>query len=116
MPIKDTTIRRSKRTRFKLKKKGNLRLSVFRSNKFLYAQLIDDGLSKTLVSSASIQKQFKDVKCSPKEMAFKIGEDIGSKILKKNIEKKICLGRGGYLFHGRVKEFALGVKSKGIKI
>ena len=71
MPIKDTTIRRSKRTRFKLKKKGNLRLSVFRSNKFLYAQLIDDGLSKTLVSSASIQKQFKDVKCSPKEMAFK---------------------------------------------
>ena len=49
-------------------------------------------------------------------MAFKIGEDIGSKILKKNIEKKICLDRGGYLFHGRVKEFALGVKSKGIKI
>ena len=49
-------------------------------------------------------------------MAFKIGEDIGSKILKKKIEKKICFDRGGYLFHGRVKEFALGVKSKGIKI
>ena len=98
MPIKDTTIRRSKRTRFKLKKKGNLRLSVFRSNKFLYAQLIDDGLSKTLVSSASIQKQFKDVKCSPKEMAFKIGEDIGSKILKKKIEKKFVWTEGDIFF------------------
>ena len=98
MPIKDTTIRRSKRTRFKLKKKGNLRLSVFRSNKFLYAQLIDDGLSKTLVSSASIQKQFKDVKCSPKEMAFKIGEDIGSKISKKKLKKKFVWTEGDIFF------------------
>ena len=97
MPIKDTTIRRSKRTRFKLKKKGNLRLSVFRSNKFLYAQLIDDGLSKTLVSSASIQKQFKDVKCSPKEMAFKIGR-YWFKDFKKKLKKKFVWTEGDIFF------------------
>ena len=52
---------------------------------------------------------------SPKEIAFQIGESIGKKILEKKIEKKICFDRGGYLFHGRVKEFAMGVRSKGVK-
>ena len=89
---------------------------MFRSNKFIYAQLIDDSQGKTLLSSSSIQKEFRDSKGSPKEIAFKIGESIGNKILeKKKINKKICLDRGGYLFHGRVKELAMGVRSKGIK-
>ena len=106
---------RTQRVRFKLKKKENLRLSIFRSNKFLYAQLIDDSVGKTLFSSSSIQKEFKEIKGSPKEIAFKIGESIGDKILENKIIKKICFDRGGYLFHGRVKEFAMGVRSKGIK-
>ena len=89
-----------------------MRLSVFRSNKFLYAQLIDDGLSKTLVSSASIQKQFKDIKCSPKEMAFKIGEDIGSKILKKKLKKNL-FGPRWISFHGRVKRICIRCKIEG---
>ena len=107
--------KRTQRVRFKIKKKGNLRLSLFRSNKFIYAQLIDDLEGKTLLSSSSIQKEFKDTKGSPKEIAFKVGESIGNKILENKINKKICLDRGGYLFHGRVKEFAMGVRSKGIK-
>jgi large subunit ribosomal protein L18 len=107
--------KRTQRVRFKLKKKENLRLSIFRSNKFLYAQLIDDSVGKTLFSSSSIQKEFKEIKGSPKEIAFKIGESIGDKILENKIIKKICFDRGGYLFHGRVKEFAMGVRSKGIK-
>ena len=88
---------------------------MFRSNKFIYAQLIDDSQGKTLLSSSSIQKEFRDSKGSPKEIAFKIGESIGNKILEKKINKKICLDRGSYLFHGRVKELAMGVRSKGIK-
>ena len=107
--------KRTQRVRFKIKKKNNLRLSLFRSNKFIYAQLIDDSVGKTLLSSSSIQKEFKNVKGSPKEIAFQIGESIGKKILENKIEKKICFDRGGYLFHGRVKEFAMGVRSKGIK-
>ena len=105
----------TQRVRFKIKKKANLRLSLFRSNKFIYAQLIDDSQGKTLLSSSSIQKEFRDSKGSPKEIAFKIGESIGNKILEKKINKKICLDRGSYLFHGRVKELAMGVRSKGIK-
>ena len=107
--------KRTQRVRSKIKRKDNLRLSLFRSNKFIYAQLIDDSIGKTLLSSSSIQKEFKNTKGSPKEIAFQIGESIGNKILKKKIEKKICFDRGGYLFHGRVKEFAMGVRSKGIK-
>ena len=107
--------KRTQRVRFKIKRKDNLRLSLFRSNKFIYAQLIDDSIGKTLLSSSSIQKEFKNAKGSPKEIAFQIGESIGNKILEKKIEKKICFDRGGYLFHGRVKEFAMGVRSKGIK-
>ena len=107
--------KRTQRVRFKIKKKANLILSLFRSNKFIYAQLIDDSQGKTLLSSSSIQKEFRDSKGSPKEIAFKIGESIGNKILEKKINKKICLDRGGYLFHGRVKELAMGVRSKGIK-
>ena len=107
--------KRTQRVRFKIKKKANLRLSLFRSNKFIYAQLIDDSQGKTLLSSSSIQKEFRDSKGSPKEIAFKIGESIGNKILEKKINKKICLDRGRYLFHGRVKELAMGVRSKGIK-
>ena len=78
--------------------------------------MIDDSSSKTIISSSSNQKQFKDIKCKPKEMAFKIGEDIGAKISDKQIKNKISLDRGSYLFHGRIKEFTLGVKSKGVKI
>ncbi len=116
MSIKLKKIRRSNRTRFKLRKSGNLRLSLFRSSKFIYAQLIDDSSSKTIISSSSNQKQFKDIKCKPKEMAFKIGEDIGAKISDKQLKNKISLDRGSYLFHGRIKEFTLGVKSKGVNI
>jgi len=115
MSMLTNKIKRTQRVRFKIKKKNNLRLSVFRSNKFIYAQLIDDSIGKTLLSSSSIQKEFKDDKGSPKEIAFKIGESIGNKILENKIKNKICFDRGGYLFHGRVKEFAMGVRSKGIK-
>ena len=73
--------KRTQRIRFKIKKKENLRLSLFRSNKFIYAQLIDD-LLENILSSSSIQKEFKETKGSPKEIAFKIGESIGNKILK----------------------------------
>ena len=107
--------RRADRTRFKLKKSLNLRLSVYRSSKHLYGQLIDDAKGITLLSSSTHDESLKKEKISQKKQAFKVGEIIGEKISKEGIKSEILFDRGNYLFHGRVKEFALGVRSKGIK-
>ena len=107
--------RRARRIRFKLRSKPNLRLSLFRSNNHIYAQLIDDLIGQTLLSASSIEKSFRESKESPKKIAFQVGEKIGEKIKEKKINKKICIDRGCYLYHGRIKELAMGVRSKGIK-
>ncbi|MBS92005.1 MAG: 50S ribosomal protein L18 [Rickettsiales bacterium] len=107
--------RRAKRIRLKLKSKNNLRLSLFRSNSHIYAQLIDDVKGITLLSASSIEKSFRELKEPPKKIAYKVGEKIGEKIKEKKIISKICLDRGCYLYHGRIKELAMGVRSKGIK-
>ena len=57
----------------------------------------------------------RDIKSSPKDIAFKVGEIIGDRISEKKIKQKISFDRGPYLYHGRVKELAKGVRSKGIK-
>ena len=116
--MKDNNIRKSrraKRIRSKLRTKQNLRLSLFRSNNHIYAQLIDDEKGKTLLSASSIEKSFRQSKESPKKIAFQVGEKIGNNIKEKKLNTKICLDRGCYLYHGRIKEFAMGVRSKGIK-
>tara|TARA_B100000683_G_scaffold217228_1_gene213114 strand:- start:125 stop:478 length:354 start_codon:yes stop_codon:yes gene_type:complete len=112
---KKDSAKRADRTRLKLKKSENLRLSVFRSNKHIYGQLIDDSKGLTLVSSSSHDKSINSDKLKHKELAFKVGEIIGEKILKKGIKEKILFDRGSYLYHGRVKELAMGIRSKGIK-
>ena len=115
MPIQSKKIRRTNRIRFKLKLKPNLRLSLFRSNNHIYAQLIDDEKNITVLSASSAEKKIKDIKSSPKEIAFKVGEVMGERISEKNIKQKISFDRGPYLYHGRVEELAKGVRSKGIK-
>ena len=113
---KENQIKRAKRIRFKLKKKPHLRLCSFRSNNHIYVQLIDDEIGKTIVSASSIEKDLRGLKGSPKEIAFKVGEVAGSRILEKKIKKQISFDRGGFLYHGRIKELAQGMRSKGIKI
>jgi len=108
--------RRTNRIRFKLKLKPNLRLSLFRSNNHIYAQLIDDSKGVTILSASSAEKDLKTLKSSPKEIAFKVGEVVGTRISEKKIKQKISFDRGPYLYHGRIKELAMGLRSKGIKI
>ena len=108
-------IRRTNRIRYKLKRNHNLRLSLFRSNNHIYAQLIDDEKNITVISASSAEKKMRDIKLSPKEIAFKVGEIIGDRISEKKIKQKISFDRGPYLYHGRVEELAKGVRSKGIK-
>ena len=116
MIIKRNLIRkRSTRVRSKLKKSANLRLSAFRSSKHIYVQVIDDKLGKTILSTSSHDKSFKEKSIKPKELAFKVGEKLGELIIEKKIKEDFAFDRGGYLYHGRIKELAMGIRSKGIK-
>ena len=107
--------KRSNRVRSKIKSAGNLRLSAFRSSKHIYVQVIDDTIGKTLLSASSHDKNIKSDKNKPKEIAFKVGEIIGDLIKEKKIKENFTFDRGGYLYHGRIKELAMGIRSKGIK-
>ena len=91
------------------------RLSVFRSNKEIYCQLIDDVNGKTLVQSSSRDKSIIDLKLATNmEVSFNVGKVIAEKAIKEGI-KKIKFDRGGYLYHGRVKSLADGAREAGLK-
>ena len=105
---------RSEKVRYKLKKisKRN-RLSVFKSNTHLYAQLIDDTKGHTLASASSIEKNIKDKKLSKKEVAELIGKEIAKKIISKGI-KDVAFDRGKYKYHGLIKILADAARSEGL--
>tara|TARA_S200000501_G_C20223692_1_gene482649 strand:- start:7 stop:366 length:360 start_codon:yes stop_codon:yes gene_type:complete len=110
-------IKRSERNRNKIRlnSKSNFRLSVFRSNKHIYAQIIDEENQKTLFCASSLDKKLALKKGSDKNAAFKVGEFIAEKAKKDGFENKVSFDRGGYIFHGRIKEVAEGARSKGLK-
>ena len=105
---------RKERVRFKSKKvsKRN-RLSVFRSNNHLYAQLIDDNNGTTLASASSLEKSIKDKKLQRKEIAELIGKNIAKKIISKGINK-VAFDRGKYKYHGLIKILAEAARSEGL--
>ncbi|GAB5557287.1 MAG: 50S ribosomal protein L18 [Schleiferiaceae bacterium] len=90
------------------------RLSVFRSNKEIYVQLIDDLTGTTLLSASSAEKAIADAEGNKVEKAFLVGKAIAEKAKDKGIE--VCtFDRGGYLYHGRVKSLAEGAREGGLK-
>lgn len=92
------------------------RLSVFRSNKHFYAQIIDDTSHKTLAAASTQSKELKD-KFSGRltmETVKEVGQLIAKKAKEKNIST-VCLDRGPYLYHGRVKAFADAARDGGLK-
>ena len=105
---------RKQRVRYKNKKvSSRKRLSVFRSNNHLYAQLIDDANGITLASSSSIEKSIKDKKLSKKEIAELIGKNIAKKIKSKGIDK-VAFDRGKYKYHGLIKILAEAARVEGL--
>ena len=90
------------------------RLSVFRSNKQIYAQLIDDENGKTLVSASSREKDVVDEKVNKIEQAVKVGALIAEKAKAAGIES-VVFDRNGYLYHGRVKNLAEAARKGGLK-
>jgi large subunit ribosomal protein L18 len=89
-------------------------MSVFRSNKEIYAQIIDDVNGKTIVAASSRDKELESVKGTKSEMAAAVGKSIAEKALKAGIET-IAFDRGGYLYHGRIKSLAEGAREGGLK-
>tara|TARA_S200000501_G_C20503803_1_gene603831 strand:- start:48 stop:380 length:333 start_codon:yes stop_codon:yes gene_type:complete len=105
---------RKQRVRYKSKKISNRkRLTVFRSNNHLYAQLIDDSNGITLASSSSIEKSIKEKQLSKKETAELIGKNIAKKIISKGIDK-VAFDRGKYKFHGLIKILAEAARVEGL--
>src|ERR1700741_2668851 len=90
------------------------RLSVFRSNSEIYAQIIDDLTGNTIVTASSRDKDLKDAKGNKSEVSKLVGKSIADKAKAKGIET-IVFDRGGYLYHGRVKSLAEGAREGGLK-
>jgi large subunit ribosomal protein L18 len=89
------------------------RLSVFRSNKQIYAQLIDDTKGVTLAAASSYKNKAADKK-SKSEQAAVVGKEIASKAVKAGVES-VVFDRNGYLYHGRVKSLADSAREGGLK-
>jgi large subunit ribosomal protein L18 len=90
------------------------RMSVFRSNKDIYVQLIDDLSGKTLVAASSMSKGFSDKKLSHLEKAKLVGKLIAEKAIATGISN-VVFDRNGYLYHGRVKSLAEAAREAGLK-
>lgn len=89
------------------------RLNVFRSAKHIYAQLIDDVAGVTLASASTVEKDF-DGFGGNKDAARKVGKKLAEKAAQKGISD-VIFDRGGYIYHGRVKELAEGAREGGLK-
>lgn len=91
------------------------RLSVFRSNLHIYAQLIDDNLGQTLVSYSTLeQRNDRNEKISfTKKTAFEVGKELGKRALEKEISL-IVFDRGNYSYHGKVQNLAEGARQEGL--
>ena len=89
------------------------RLSVFRSENHIYAQLIDDVAGVTLASASTVEKGFEGIGGNA-EAAKKVGASIAERAVQKGIED-VVFDRGGYIYHGRVKALAEGAREGGLK-
>ncbi|HAM34506.1 MAG TPA: 50S ribosomal protein L18 [Elusimicrobia bacterium] len=108
---------RQKRTRGKLAQRpdGRPRLSVHRSLKYIYAQVIDDSQGKTLAFASSLSKQLKNEKLGKNLAAAKrVGELIAQQALAAGV-KQVAFDRGGRVYHGRVKALAEGARAAGLQ-
>ncbi|WP_107712997.1 50S ribosomal protein L18 [Oceanicaulis alexandrii] len=110
----ETMRRRAQRTRTRLRKMGNgrPRLSVFRSSKNIYAQIIDDANGVTLVSASTLEKDSK-ISSNGVEAAAEVGKRVAERAKEKGLID-VVFDRGGYIFHGRVKALADAAREGGL--
>ena len=112
---RDSSQRRKQRTRIRLRKlaNGRPRLSVFRSSKNIYAQIIDDENGVTLAAASSLEGGKSKKKGSDKAAAAEVGKLIAARAKEKGL-KEVVFDRGGYIYHGRVKALADAAREAGL--
>ena len=95
---------------------GKLRLSVFRSGKHIYAQIIDDVKGMTVAAASTLDKEVRDAvkKTSTVEAAGVIGKTVAERAIKSGVSE-VVFDRGGYIYHGRVKALAEGAREAGLQ-
>ncbi len=119
MGIKNKKMYRRKRIKMRIRKTVNgtserPRMSVFRSNKQIYVQLIDDLSGKTLISASSREKGIEESTGNKIEQARKVGNLVAEKAKAAGVES-VVFDRNGYLYHGRVKSLAEAARKGGLK-
>ena len=111
---------RRKRIHFRVRNKikgtdARPRISVFRSNKEIYCQLVDDRKGHTIVAASSRDANMRDVECGSKiDAAKNVGKALAEKAIAANITK-VVFDRSGYLYHGRIKALAEGAREGGLQ-
>ncbi len=112
---RETSKRRAQRNRTRLRAVGNgrPRLSVFRSDKNIYAQVIDDKAGVTLAAASSLEGEGKGKKGADKEAAAKVGALVAERAIAKGV-KDVVFDRGGYIYHGRIKALADAAREAGL--
>ena len=117
--VKDRTVRRTATVRRAIKRAagGRARLSVFRSSKHIYAQVIDDVKGETLAAASSLEKTMREgAKTGANIDAAKaVGKLIAERAKEKGV-KDVVFDRGGYLYHGRVKALADAAREGGLEV
>ncbi len=111
--------RRRRKLRFMKKIRGTAsrpRLCVYRSNKHIYAQIVDDGETRTLASASSLSKELASLadKGATREAARKVGELIAKKAMERDI-RKVVFDRNGFLYHGRIRAVADAARETGLE-
>jgi large subunit ribosomal protein L18 len=108
--------RRQSRTRFRISKnaQGRPRLSVFRSGRHVYAQIIDDLAGATVASASSNEKEGREAKTWNVAAAIAVGKKIAERALAKGV-KQVVFDRGGYIYHGRIKALADAAREGGLE-
>ena len=105
---------RQNRTRYRLKKVSDRkRLSIFKSNNHIYAQIINDEKGVTLVSASSLEKSIRTEKKTKKELAERIGKEIAKRSIENGI-KEVAFDKGKYKYHGIIKILAEAARAGGL--
>jgi large subunit ribosomal protein L18 len=110
-------VRKKRHARVRAKLSGTAarpRLNVFRSNKNIYAQLIDDVNGVTLASASTLDKDVNVESASNTDAAVKVGELVAKRAVEKGV-KSVVFDRGGYLYHGRIKALADAARENGLE-
>ena len=117
LSVRQSNLKRAQRTRTRLRKlaNGKPRLSVFRSSKNIYAQVIDDAKGTTVAAASSLEEAFRKdgKKGTDKAAAAAIGKLVAERAIAAGI-KDVVFDRGGYMYHGRVKALADAAREGGL--